>query len=67
MPGPPSRHISFKGKRNCSKFEHHERLPSFDKSDEKEKAQVENGDIVLRSVVSRKIFVDSFYHIYIAR
>ncbi|XP_074622315.1 metal cation symporter ZIP14-like isoform X1 [Acropora palmata] len=54
VPGPPSRHISFKGKRNCSKFEHHERLPSFDKSDEKEKAQVENGDIVLRNVEGNK-------------
>ena len=48
--------MSFKGKRRCSKFEHHARVPSFDKSEEKEKAQAENGDIVLTNVVSRKIF-----------
>ena len=59
MPGPLSRHISFKGKRSCSKFEHHEWVPSFDESDEKEKAQAENGDIVLKNVVSGKIFVES--------
>ena len=67
MPGPSSRHISFKGKRSCSKFEHHKRAPSFDKNEEKEKAQAENGDIVLTNVVSRKIFVDNFDHIFIAR
>jgi len=62
VPAPSSRHISFKGKRRFSKLEHHERVPSFDKSDEKEKPQTENGDIVLTNVVSRKIFVDNFDH-----
>ena len=59
--------MSFKGKRRRSKFEHHEQSPSFDKSEEKEKAQTENGDIVLTNIVSRKIFVDNFDHIFIAR
>ena len=59
--------MSFKGKRRCSKFEHHEWVPSFDKIEEKEKAYAENGHIVLTNMVSRKIFVDNFDHIFIAR
>ena len=47
--------MSFKEKRKCSKFEHHEGGPSFGQSEEKEKAQAENGDIVLTNVVRRKI------------
>ena len=57
MPGPSSRHMSFKEKRTCSKFEHHEGVTSFGQSEEKEKAQAENGDIVLTNVVSRKILI----------
>ncbi|XP_067022789.1 metal cation symporter ZIP14-like [Acropora muricata] len=53
VPAPSSRHISFKGKRRFSKLEHHERVPSFDKSDEKEKPQTENGDIVLTNVAAK--------------
>ncbi|XP_015771908.1 PREDICTED: zinc transporter ZIP10-like isoform X2 [Acropora digitifera] len=53
LPGPSSRHMSFKEKRKCSKFEHHEGGPSFGQSEEKEKAQAENGDIVLTNAAAK--------------
>ena len=44
--------MSFKKKRSCSEFEHHEGAPPIAKSDEKPPLGVENGDIVLTNVVS---------------
>ena len=44
--------MSFKNKRSCSKFEHHEGAPPIAKSDEKPPLGMENGDIVLTNVVS---------------
>ena len=50
LPGPSSRHMSFKKKRSCSNFEHHEGGPPIGKTDEK--PPMENGDIVLKNIVS---------------
>ena len=50
--------MSFKKERRCSKFEHHEGVPSFDKTEDKEKGPKDNGDIVLANEVCRKIFLD---------
>ena len=44
--------MSFKKKRTCSTFEHHEGAPPLGKVDEK--PPFENGGIVLTNVVSKK-------------
>ncbi|XP_078376478.1 metal cation symporter ZIP14-like isoform X1 [Oculina patagonica] len=48
LPGPSSRHMSFKKKRSCSKLEHHEGSPPI--ANGEEKPPMENGDIVLTNV-----------------
>ncbi|XP_068715372.1 metal cation symporter ZIP14-like isoform X2 [Montipora foliosa] len=54
LPGPSSRHMSFKKERRCSKFEHHEGVPPFDKTEDKEKGAMDNGDIVLANEQATK-------------
>ena len=51
LPGPSSRHMSFKRERKCSKFEHHEGALPLGNNDEK--PPMENGDIILTNVVSK--------------
>ena len=51
LPGPSSRHMSFKNQRRCSKLEHHNGAPPIMESDEK--PPMGNGGIVLTNVVSR--------------
>ncbi|CAH3179512.1 unnamed protein product [Porites evermanni] len=48
LPGPSSRHMSFKKQRKCSRLEHHEGDHPLGNSDEK--PPMENGDIVLTNM-----------------
>ncbi|XP_068715373.1 metal cation symporter ZIP14-like [Montipora foliosa] len=57
--GPSSWHMSFKKERKCSRFEHHEGVPSFVKMENKEKVPVDNGDIILTNV-STKVGLENF-------
>ncbi|KAL9968331.1 hypothetical protein ACROYT_G026692 [Oculina patagonica] len=56
LPGPSSRHMSFKKKRSCSKLEHHEGSPPI--ANGEEKPPMENGDIVLTNVNAKSDFED---------
>jgi hypothetical protein len=44
--------MSYKKKKSCSNFEHHEGMPQSLGEDSNEKVPNENGDIVLTNVVS---------------
>ncbi|XP_068715370.1 zinc transporter ZIP12-like [Montipora foliosa] len=48
LPGPSS--LSFTKGRRCSRFEHHEGVPSFDEKENKEKVPMDNGDVILKNV-----------------
>lgn len=52
LPGPSSRHMSFKKERKCSRLERREGIPPIADNHE-EKPPMGNGDIVLTNVVSR--------------
>ncbi|CAH3145413.1 unnamed protein product [Porites lobata] len=56
LPGPSSRHMSFKKQRRCSRLEHHEGDHPLGKNDEK--PPMENGDIVLTNMDIKDGFDD---------